>query len=194
MVSSVWFCQQLAMREVLGKFFLTHLGYASVRIGFLFSRGIVSSAVIRRFYRLAQTADRSASPYTYRPPPLTGRVIRVIDGDTVVVLTQPERTVRVRLSGIDAPEKGLPFGQRACQFLASRVAGRVVEIAGGNRDLYDRALRTLWADGRDINEWPGHSVSGMWRKILHTCSARMQPGREKGALVGAIAGSSLAVT
>lgn len=82
---------------------------------------------------------------------LTGRVVRVIDGDTLVVLTKSERTVRVRLAGIDAPEKGQPFGQRARQFLASRVAGRVVEVAGDSRDRYDRILGTLRTDGRDIN-------------------------------------------
>ncbi|EGO3302088.1 thermonuclease family protein [Salmonella enterica] len=75
---------------------------------------------------------------------LTGRVVRVIDGDTVVVLTKSERTVRVRLTGIDAPEKGQPFGQCARQFLASRF-GRIVEVTG------DRILGTLWVDGRDIN-------------------------------------------
>lgn len=82
---------------------------------------------------------------------LTGRVVRIIDGDTVVVLTKSERTVRVRLAGIDAPEKGQPFGQRARQYLTSRVAGRVVEVAGDSRDRYDRILGTLWADSRDIN-------------------------------------------
>ena len=71
---------------------------------------------------------------------LTGRVVGVIDGDTVVVLTTSERTVRVRLAGIDAPEKGQPFGQRARQFLASRVAGRVVEVAGDSWDRHDRVL------------------------------------------------------
>lgn len=82
---------------------------------------------------------------------LTGRVVRVIDGDTVVVLAKAEGTVRLRLSGIDAPELGQPFGQRARQFLASRIAGRVVEISGDTRDRYDRILGTVWADGRDIN-------------------------------------------
>ncbi|EDQ9689813.1 thermonuclease family protein [Salmonella enterica subsp. enterica] len=82
---------------------------------------------------------------------LTGRVVRVIDGDTVVVLTKSDRTVRVRLADIDAPEKGQPFGQRARQFLASRVAGRVVAVAGDSRDRHNRILGTLWADGRDIN-------------------------------------------
>lgn len=82
---------------------------------------------------------------------LTGRVVRVIDGDTVVVQTAPATEVRIRLAGIDAPENGQPFGQRARQFLASRIAGRVVEISGDSRDRYDRILGTVWADGRDIN-------------------------------------------
>ena len=44
----------------------------------------------------------------------TGPVISVLDGDTIEVLhnTQPER---VRLSGIDCPEKGQAFGNRAKQ-------------------------------------------------------------------------------
>lgn len=82
---------------------------------------------------------------------LTGRVVRVIDGDTVVVLTAPATEVRIRLAGIDAPEKGQPFRQRARQFLASRVAGRVVEISGDSRDRYGRTPGTIWTDGRDIN-------------------------------------------
>lgn len=82
---------------------------------------------------------------------LTGRVVRVIDGDTVVVLAAPATEVRIRLSDIDAPEKGQPFGQRARQYLTSRGAGQVVEVAGDSRDRYDRILGTLWVDGRDIN-------------------------------------------
>lgn len=82
---------------------------------------------------------------------LTGRVVRVIDGDTVVVLAAPATEVRIRLAGIDAPENGQPFGQRARQFLASRIAGRVVEISGDTRDRYGRVLGTLWTDGRNIN-------------------------------------------
>lgn len=64
---------------------------------------------------------------------LTGWVVRVIDGDTVVVLAAPATEVRIRLAGIGAPEKGQPFGQRARQFLTSLIAGRVVEISGKRR-------------------------------------------------------------
>ncbi|ECB5086870.1 hypothetical protein ZJ96_004780 [Salmonella enterica subsp. enterica] len=76
---------------------------------------------------------------------LSGRVVRIIDGDTLVVLTAPATETRIRLAGIDAPEKGLPFGQRARQFLTARIAGRVVEISGDSRDRYGRILGTLWA-------------------------------------------------
>ncbi|MEG1247664.1 MAG: thermonuclease family protein [Citrobacter sp.] len=69
----------------------------------------------------------------------------------MVVLAAPSTEVRIRLDSIDAPENGQPFGQRARQFLASRVAGRMVEISGDTRDRYNQILGTLWADGRDIN-------------------------------------------
>ncbi len=82
---------------------------------------------------------------------LTGWVVRVIDGDTLVMLAAPATEVRIRLAGIDAPENGQPFGQHARQFLALRVAGRVVEISADTRDRYGRVLGTLRADGRDIN-------------------------------------------
>ncbi|WP_239043219.1 thermonuclease family protein [Citrobacter freundii] len=67
------------------------------------------------------------------------------------MLTAAATEIRIRLAGIDEPENGQPFGPRARQFLASRVAGRMVDILGDTRDRYGRVLGTLWADGRDIN-------------------------------------------
>lgn len=44
---------------------------------------------------------------------IAGRVVGITDGDTVKVLTpSPEnREIKVRLAGIDAPERGQPFGK-----------------------------------------------------------------------------------
>jgi len=46
---------------------------------------------------------------------ISGRIVRVLDGDTVEVLETGNRLTRVRLAGIDAPEKSQPFGQRSRQ-------------------------------------------------------------------------------
>jgi micrococcal nuclease len=56
----------------------------------------------------------------------TGRVIGVIDGDTLDILTASFETLRVRLSGIDAPELGQAFGRNAQAALSSLVFARSV--------------------------------------------------------------------
>ncbi|MDV5241843.1 thermonuclease family protein, partial [Leclercia adecarboxylata] len=67
------------------------------------------------------------------------------------MLQQNGELTRVRLNGIDAPEKAQPFGQRSRQSLTEMTAGKVVHIAGNNRDRYDRLLGTVWYDSKDIN-------------------------------------------
>lgn len=56
--------------------------------------------------RSTDTTEQSAAEV---PAELTASVIRVIDGDTVDVLTDDKQTFRVRLNGIDCPERGQPF-------------------------------------------------------------------------------------
>ena len=58
----------------------------------------------------------------------TGRVTSVIDGDTLDILTVGFETLRVRLSGIDAPELGQAFGRNAKAALSSLVFARSVAI------------------------------------------------------------------
>lgn len=82
---------------------------------------------------------------------IRGSVVRVLDGDTIEVLQEDNELTRVRLNGIDAPEKAQPFGQRSRQALTAMIAGKVVHIAGNNRDRYGRLLGTVWYDSADIN-------------------------------------------
>ncbi len=81
---------------------------------------------------------------------ITGKIVRVLDGDTVEILAGNVAT-RVRLNGIDAPEKAQPFGQRSRQALTAIVGGNTVLPVGEKRDRYGRLLATLILDGRDIN-------------------------------------------
>lgn len=50
-----------------------------------------------------------------------GRVVGVSDGDTITVLDAEQVTHKIRLSGIDAPEKVQPFGERAKRQLSDWV-------------------------------------------------------------------------
>lgn len=60
---------------------------------------------------------------------ITGKIVRVLDGDTVEILAGNVAT-RVRLNGIDAPEKAQPFGQRSRQALTAIVGGKTVVTNG----------------------------------------------------------------
>lgn len=57
----------------------------------------------------------------------SGRVVRVVDGDTVQVLTDG-KMMKVRLNGIDAPESGQPFGQRSKQNLLKLAVQKQTEV------------------------------------------------------------------
>lgn len=80
-----------------------------------------------------------------------GRVVRVSDGDTVVVLDGEYVQHKVRLAGIDAPEKGQPFGQRSKQALSECAAGKTVHVDGSKRDRYGRLVGKVWANTTDCN-------------------------------------------
>ncbi|EOR7867412.1 thermonuclease family protein [Escherichia coli] len=81
---------------------------------------------------------------------ISGKIVRVLDGDTVEIMSDGS-TTRIRLSGIDAPEKAQPFGQRSKQALTHIVAGKKVKAVGDKRDRYGRLLATLMLEGRDVN-------------------------------------------
>jgi len=66
------------------------------------------------------------------------KVIRITDGDTIVVLDSNQLEHRVRLAGIDAPERSQAFGDRARKNLSSLVAGKEVQIAWSKEDKYGR--------------------------------------------------------
>jgi endonuclease YncB( thermonuclease family) len=81
---------------------------------------------------------------------ITGRVVHMADGDTITILDSHNEQHRVRLAGIDAPEKGQPFGQRSKQNLSAMIAGRTVTVEFLKFDRYQRMVGKVMLDGRDI--------------------------------------------
>lgn len=77
-----------------------------------------------------------------------GKVVSITDGDTIIVRPEQGPSVKVRLIGIDAPERGQAFGTRARQELGELIAGQVV---GTEKDRYDRLLGDVRHGGRSIN-------------------------------------------
>jgi len=82
---------------------------------------------------------------------LVGRVVRVSDGDTVTLLIDGRIQQKIRLAGIDAPEKAQPFGDRAKQRLSALVYGKTVTVVGAKQDRYSRLIAKILVDGQDAN-------------------------------------------
>lgn len=78
---------------------------------------------------------------------LTGKVVGVSDGDTLKVLTEAKETVKIRLYGIDCPEKKQPFGQVAKQFASDRIFGKEVTVKEKAKDRYGRTVGVVFHDG-----------------------------------------------
>lgn len=88
------------------------------------------------------------------PPPdfnLTGRVVRIADGDTVSILDATNTQHKVRLYGIDTPERDQPFGKAARKALMQLVDEKSVDVVVVTTDNYGREVGTLYQHGVNIN-------------------------------------------
>lgn len=83
-------------------------------------------------------------------PVLAGRVTRVIDGDTLDVLLASGR-IRVRLHGVDAPERDQPGGREALDWLRQRVQDRDVLLEPVSQDRYERMVAIAFLDDANVN-------------------------------------------
>lgn len=80
---------------------------------------------------------------------LEGLVVYVADGDTLTVLDDQHQQHKVRLAGIDAPERGQPFGKRAAAELASLAKNRRVSVDWNKTDRYRRIIGVVWVAPAD---------------------------------------------
>ena len=96
----------------------------------------------------------------------SGTVVSVQDGDTLTVQSL-ERTVRVRLSGLDCPERNQPFGRDALAFTTDLALGRTATIIEESRDRYGRVVASVvLADGRNLNEQIVAAGLAWWYRTL----------------------------
>ena len=80
---------------------------------------------------------------------MAGRVVAVADGDTLTVLDAGHQQHRIRLAGIDAPEKRQAFGRAAKEGLSGLAYGRAVTVRWNKRDRYGRIVGVVLVDGTD---------------------------------------------
>ncbi|MEE4438730.1 thermonuclease family protein [Escherichia coli] len=149
-----WLIQTLCMMgSVIGVALLVSMirrdGYNELR-GFYIFMGL-AAVLIALLYIVADSRQKSeevrktaTAADVSQSPELIGKVVRVLDGDTFELLVD-QQPVRIRVTGIDAPEKDQPFGQRSRQSLAGMVDGNPVAVRVKGKDRFGRTLGAVYA-------------------------------------------------
>ena len=81
---------------------------------------------------------------------LRGKVVSVSDGDTIMLLDDAKILHKVRLTGIDAPEKNQPFGDASKRSLSSLIFNKDIVLIWDKRDRYHRILGKVLLNDVDI--------------------------------------------
>lgn len=112
------------------------------------------------------------------------RVIGISDGDTLTCLTADKKQERIRLRGIDAPERKQPFGARSKQSLSDLTFDKTATVHWNSRDRWGRIFGTVWVEpvdcvgcGSTLDAGRAQIASGMawWFKRY----AKQQPLEER---------------
>jgi endonuclease YncB( thermonuclease family) len=82
---------------------------------------------------------------------ITGQVVGVADGDTITVLDADKVQHKIRLAGIDAPEKKQAFGNLSKESLSDMVFDKTVNVETEKRDRYGRQIGKVLVNGQDVN-------------------------------------------
>ena len=91
------------------------------------------------------------SGISYAQSPIQGKVVGVADGDTITVL-QDSKQYKIRLYGIDTPEKKQGFGQKAKKFTSDMVFRQQVKIVAYDTDRYGRTVGMVYIGKKCLNE------------------------------------------
>jgi len=80
---------------------------------------------------------------------IEGMIVGVSDGDTVTLLTAQRQQVKIRVQGIDAPEKSQAFGTVSRQSMAKMVFQKNVQAQCSSTDRYGRKICVIYLNGVD---------------------------------------------
>ena len=106
---------------------------------------------------------------------LVGRIIGVADGDTLTLFDSSKQSHKIRLSGIDAPEKKQAFGQQSKLSLSNLAYGRQAIAECPKRDRYQRAVCVVTIAGKDVGLQQIHQGLAWWyRTYAHEQRAQDQ--------------------
>ena len=111
----------------------------------------------------------SAQALTKSTGVITGKVIGISDGDTITVLNEKHEQLKIRLAGIDCPEKSQAFGNRAKRTLSDKVFSQNVKVETRDKDKYGRTLGIVKIGEEDINQYMiSEGVAWHYKKYANT--------------------------
>lgn len=82
---------------------------------------------------------------------IIGKVVAIADGDTVTVLDSSQTQYKIRLAGIDAPERNQPFGNVSRKNLSDLVFQKQVRVETEKKDRYGRLVGKIWVEPEDCS-------------------------------------------
>lgn len=82
---------------------------------------------------------------------LTDTAVKIADGDTFTLLDSNNKQARIRLHGIDCPERGQDFGSVATKFLGDKLKGQMIQVKVIDIDRYHRIIGKVYVNGEDVN-------------------------------------------
>ena len=82
---------------------------------------------------------------------LQGKVVKLADGDSITVLDDDNVQHKIRLSGIDTPERKQPYGNAAKKFLSEKIANETVCVGWYKKDRYQRLVGVVRFNDEDVN-------------------------------------------
>ena len=95
------------------------------------------------------------------------QVLKVSDGDTISIQKVDNgkfvgEILKIRMYGMDAPEKSQDYGPESRQALEKLVAGKTLSIEIKNKDRYGRTVAIVYANGKNVNEEMVKTGNAWW--------------------------------
>ncbi|MCA9012980.1 MAG: thermonuclease family protein [Planctomycetaceae bacterium] len=119
---------------------------------------------------------------------ITGKVIHILDDDTIYILTAEKTTIRIRMNGIDGPEKRQTFGNTANEFLSESIGGFDVRVVTHGKDRYGRVIGDVYSleDADRLPRLTSENVSMVvnglaWHYVKYAPDNKELAGAEKWA-------------
>ena len=131
------------------------------------------------------TKNNSSNAKTVQNPTILKgyQAIKVSDGDTLSVQKVENgkfvgEVMKIRMFGIDAPEKTQDYGIESKQALEKLVNGKTLEIEEKNRDRYGRTVAVVYVNGKNVNEEMVKNGNAWWYQEYDKKDTKMQAYQE----------------